>query len=139
MTLALVVHGLERASRIWLDLVTREVLLSTVVFTTVLALTRLARGRRGPSLHHALWWLVLVRLLLPPGLASPWSAHLPLGARVAAARDALDLREEGVGLAASTSPGPSTWTWRSTLLLGYLSGLTLTGTLVLRRLRRVRR
>jgi len=47
-----------------------QVFLSTVVFAVVLAVCRGLRGR-APSVQFALWSLVFVRLVLPPGLAHP--------------------------------------------------------------------
>ncbi len=47
-----------------------ELWLSTVVCLIVYAAVRLLRGR-WPALEHALWALVLVRLILPPSLAHP--------------------------------------------------------------------
>ena len=49
-----------------------EVLFPTVVFAAVVAVTRVLR-KAPPILLHALWGLVLVRLLLPVNLASPLS------------------------------------------------------------------
>lgn len=51
----------------------REVVFSAVIFTVVWVLCRALR-HRGPALRHALWTLVFVRLLLPPGISHPWSA-----------------------------------------------------------------
>lgn len=51
----------------------REVVFSAVVFAVVWVLCRALR-HRGPALRHALWALVFVRLLLPPGVSHPWSA-----------------------------------------------------------------
>ncbi len=45
-------------------------LCAALVFAVVLALSRVLR-RCGPTLHLALWSLVFVRLLLPPGLSHP--------------------------------------------------------------------
>ncbi len=53
--------------------VAAEVLLSSVVAVVVL-LVCAALGRRWPALQQALWALVLLRLLLPPGLAHPLGA-----------------------------------------------------------------
>src|SRR5258706_15937014 len=35
-------------------------------------------ARPNPAVRHALWLLVLVRLLMPPGLHWPWSLPDPL-------------------------------------------------------------
>jgi beta-lactamase regulating signal transducer with metallopeptidase domain len=51
--------------------VAANVLLSSVVAVVVFLVCG-ALGRRWPALQQALWALVLVRLLLPPGLAHPW-------------------------------------------------------------------
>lgn len=50
-----------------------EVVLSTVVAAVVWLVSRLLRGR-WPAFEHGLWLLVLVRLVLPPGLAHPLGA-----------------------------------------------------------------
>ncbi len=50
----------------------RETVLAAIVFAVVLGLGRLLR-ERSPRLHYGLWALVLLRLLLPPGMASPLS------------------------------------------------------------------
>lgn len=55
-----------------LDLALREAILAAALFAVVLLLCRLLR-RATPRLHHGLWALVLLRLVLPPDLASPVS------------------------------------------------------------------
>jgi murein DD-endopeptidase MepM/ murein hydrolase activator NlpD len=60
----------------------REAMLASLLFAVVWPLARLLR-RRAPALTHALWALVLLRLVLPVGWAAPWSAralaeHLPM-------------------------------------------------------------
>ncbi len=49
-----------------------ELLFSIVLFVLVFGLTRLLRDA-SPALRHALWGLVLLRLVLPVDLASPFS------------------------------------------------------------------
>jgi len=60
-------------------------------------------GRNRPALRTALWLLVFVRLLLPPGLAHPWSLaslgqRIGVGSPVSAAAGRSEA--DGVGLAA---------------------------------------
>lgn len=49
-----------------------ELLFSVALFVVVFGLTRLLR-KASPVLRHALWGLVLLRLVLPVGLTSPFS------------------------------------------------------------------
>jgi murein DD-endopeptidase MepM/ murein hydrolase activator NlpD len=60
------------ASRL-LSTAVAEVVLSTVVAAVVWLVARLLRGR-WPAFEHGLWVLVLLRLVLPPGLAHPLGA-----------------------------------------------------------------
>ena len=55
----------------------REALLATLFFLAVIPLARLLRGRL-PVLVHALWALVLLRLVLPVDWTAPWSARVLL-------------------------------------------------------------
>ncbi len=57
-----------------------EMLYATVVFAVVALLARCFR-RASPNLLYGLWGLVLLRLVLPPELAAPWSLA-SLGARI---------------------------------------------------------
>ncbi len=57
----------------------REALLASLLLLAVAPLARLLRGR-APVFVHALWALVLLRLVLPVGWAAPWSARALLGA-----------------------------------------------------------
>ncbi len=57
-----------------------EMLYATVVFAVVALLARGLR-RASPRLLYGLWGLVLLRLVLPPDLATPWSLA-SLGARI---------------------------------------------------------
>src|SRR5947207_824368 len=56
-------------------------LIQNTVLTAILALAvaLLCRWKRiGPALRHALWVLVLLRLLVPPGLVNwPWPLPSP--------------------------------------------------------------
>lgn len=49
----------------------RQLVYTTIVFLVVWALLRIL-PRTSPALRHALWGLVLLRLILPPDLAAPW-------------------------------------------------------------------
>jgi murein DD-endopeptidase MepM/ murein hydrolase activator NlpD len=57
----------------WPGLLAVESVLAAVVFAVVAGLVWMLR-RRGPALHVALWSLVFIRLVLPPGLAHPLGA-----------------------------------------------------------------
>ncbi len=59
-----------------------EMFYAAVIFVVVALLTRCFR-RASPRLLYALWGLVLLRLMLPPNLAAPWSLAA-LGARISA-------------------------------------------------------
>jgi beta-lactamase regulating signal transducer with metallopeptidase domain len=54
----------------------------TVLAAVVLLLDRLMGRRAWPALTSALWWLVLLKLALPPGLTSPFSLAQFAPARV---------------------------------------------------------
>ena len=111
-----------------------------VLFALVLAATLLC-GRRLPvRWRHALWALVLVRLLLPALPASPASLHnvahvvarAPETAPVRTPRRAAAgelgpvaqlVRQDAE--AATPVPAAETWPWRSTLALVWLAGAVL--------------
>ena len=89
---------LAEGSAALLTFAARETALAALVFGVVWALTRALR-RALARLHYALWSLVLVRLVLPLGLAAPWSA------RALIARWLGSLGTGGApGLAAPTAP-----------------------------------
>lgn len=75
-------HTLCRAAEDVLVVAGWQALYATLLFLLLLPVTRwLARRwpQRSASLRQALWTLVLVRLLLPPGLALPGSAGALFG------------------------------------------------------------
>lgn len=122
-----------------------EVLFSLVVFVTVLGLCRLLRDA-APALRHALWALVLVRLVIPVDLTHPASlgalvAHLDLHGKPAAWLEEWPghggVREEGlasdpVAAADSGETGPVTSGWPLALALLWAAGSLAVGTRVLR-------
>ncbi len=63
----------------WADLLVRDSLLVIPVFVFVVIMARCGR-RIGPAFHVAMWSLIFLRLLLPPGLNHPLSAGRLLGA-----------------------------------------------------------
>jgi beta-lactamase regulating signal transducer with metallopeptidase domain len=89
----------------------------------VLLLDRLLR-RSGPAAPSALWWLVIVKLVVPPTLTSPASL----------ARLAPPLGSGAVGAA---PVGADAWTLA--MLAAWLCGVVLAGTILLARAARVRR
>jgi beta-lactamase regulating signal transducer with metallopeptidase domain len=89
----------------------------------VLVLERLLR-RVGPAAPSALWWLVIVKLAVPPTLSSPASL----------ARLAPPL-ESGTIVTAAAGPHP----WTLAALAAWLCGLVLAGAIVTRRAARVQR
>ncbi len=76
-------------------------LCATVVFAAVAILVRCFR-RASPGLLYALWGLVLLRLVLPPDLAAPWSLA-SLGARMSESLSTLT-----DGAPAPAAPEPAT-------------------------------
>src|SRR4051795_5753174 len=69
-----------------------------VIASVLAALVWLAcrSGRVGPVGRHALWLVVLVKLLTPPLVVWPWAVHDPLGLGGAGGR--------GVSVAAKPPP-----------------------------------
>ncbi|MCK6478872.1 MAG: hypothetical protein L6R43_01620, partial [Planctomycetes bacterium] len=49
---------------------------AAALLLAVLLADALLRGRASPRLRAALWWVLVLRLLLPPTLAAPWSLDL---------------------------------------------------------------
>lgn len=111
-----------------------------VLFALVLAATLLC-GRRLPvRWRHALWALVLVRLLLPALPASPASLHnvahvvarapevapvrTPHRAPAGVSGPVAQLVRQDAEVATSV-PAAETWPWRSTLALVWLAGAAL--------------
>lgn len=138
----------------------RETVLAAIVFAAVYALTRALR-RRSPRLYHTRWALVLLRLVLPPDLAAPWSARAlaegwlgsvgalgEIGARVPAAR-AFRIRGGAPGAdAAGGAPSSaaqrgerqgSVPRWPTALAGVWLTGAKLAGALLFARRRLYRR
>jgi beta-lactamase regulating signal transducer with metallopeptidase domain len=56
-----------------LAILARQSFYALVLFPLIWAMVKCRRGRY-PRWQHALWLLVLLRLLLPPDMAAPWSA-----------------------------------------------------------------
>jgi hypothetical protein len=88
-----------------------ELLFSIALFVIVFGLTRALRNA-SPVLRHALWGLVLLRLVLPVGLTSPFS----VGGLVAQGTAATGAESAWVGCRWSRSGwwalspwGPSWW------------------------------
>jgi beta-lactamase regulating signal transducer with metallopeptidase domain len=73
-----------RAAEALLGFAARQTLFAALVFAVVWPISRLVR-RRSPRLAQGLWVLVLIRLVLPPGLASPLGVGTLAGRLVAAA------------------------------------------------------
>lgn len=129
-----------------LALAGRDILLSAVLFVVVLVLAGVLRGA-APALRHALWTLVLLRLLLPPGLGHPFS----LGSLVA---DRLDdvageavwtdvwsmtgqagppLTPRPVGRGMASGPSRPTPVWPALLLVAWCAGGLAVGRRIARR------
>jgi beta-lactamase regulating signal transducer with metallopeptidase domain len=66
------VNRVERLAAVLLDFAALEIVYSTLLCLVVLGLALFLKGRL-PVLQYWLWALVMLRLVLPPGLASPWS------------------------------------------------------------------
>ncbi|HSG81184.1 MAG TPA: M23/M56 family metallopeptidase [Gemmatimonadota bacterium] len=132
----------------WVRLVGWEVLYSAVLFVIVLGLTRVLR-ESSPVLRHAVWGLVLLRLVLPVDLASPVS----LGSLAARSFPVKSMRETwpvGAGSALEMEhavfpvegrkvgdAGPPAWPLA--LAIVWLVGATATGASLYRRRRGYRR
>ncbi len=123
-----------------------EVLFSGVLFVIVLALTGLLRNA-SPSLRHALWGLVLLRLVLPLDLAMPFSlGALAERVRLAPAIESawLDawpasavegpaaMGDEGMALALGT---PGAASWELAILAAWVLGVVIVGSRLGRRRR----
>src|SRR5262249_42867412 len=70
----------------------------------VLALSRVAR--LGPALRHALWLVVLAKLLTPPLVRWPWSLPVPVRTAAASGEEGT-IREE----APTVPPEREEWLW----------------------------
>ena len=44
---------------------------STVIFCGIMLVKKLFQNRMSPLLHYGIWWILLLRLLLPVTVASP--------------------------------------------------------------------
>lgn len=125
-----------------------ESLYAALVFAVVLALSRVLR-RRGPTLHLALWSLVFVRLLLPPGLSHPLGLGavadrlLGLGAGatpVHAASGAVVAAWVSAGAETTTAPAAAgTVPWASVLGAAWTVGFAFAVAAYAHRRRAVRR
>lgn len=146
---ALPTGGLAAAALSILEGAGRQILFSTLVCAALLAASPWLR-RRSPWLRHALWSLVLVRLVLPPGLASPLSLRSLWDrgqALVAALLAAPASSAAGFGGALSTAgldPGaspasPPTPAWAPWLLALWLAAAAVVWLMGRRRLAAYRR
>jgi len=79
----------------WVDLLGRQSLCVAAVFFAVVVAVQLTR-QRGPTLHLALWSLVFVRLILPPGLTHPLSVGVLVDRLTAAPLSFADSDRESV-------------------------------------------
>jgi murein DD-endopeptidase MepM/ murein hydrolase activator NlpD len=125
----------------------RQSLYAALALALALVAARLLR--RAPArVHAALWALVLVRLLLPPGLSAPWSARslLGIGALGGEAPAATAVVVEPAGLAplpatrgvttspADPVPGAPVLPWSLLATAAWIAGvLTVAGRLAWRR------
>lgn len=66
----------------WVEWAWAAGLQSGVLMLVVLGLARLLRGRVNPVWVHALWMLVLVKLVLPPALSLPTGLGYSLRDRI---------------------------------------------------------
>ena len=123
-----------------------EILYASVLFVLVLGLTRLLR-RASPLVRHALWGLVLLRLVLPIDLSVPFSLWGLVGhADVASSAGTLlldawpasgwDTGGTTEGSAPSTDYGPKTSTyWLLLLLAAWAIGAITVGSFAVARRR----
>ena len=122
-----------------------DALFAGALCAVALAISRLLRGR-WPSLRQALWTLVLLRLVLPPGLSHPWSlgALLPVwsaanrwseggaAGQPTALSAGLSAAAEAHGISSPSWPGFVIAVWA--LLVVALAFVDLRGLLACRRL-----
>ncbi len=126
-----------------------ELLYSTVLCGVVAGLAWVLR-RRSPRLLYALWGLVLLRLVLPPALALPFSARSlverALGTGWASSLTGLPgteglsevSPEQAHRLAPEASREPASWVWLL-LLPGWAVGASWVASALLRQRRQCRR
>ncbi len=126
----------------WLRIAGWEVVYSVVLFVIVLGLTRALR-HRSPVLRHALWGLVLLRLVLPVDLASPISlgslaarglpaGSLP-GAEAVGAGSAVELGGTAVSIDGVLDEGGVPPAWPLNVAIVWLLGAAATGAALYRR------
>jgi beta-lactamase regulating signal transducer with metallopeptidase domain len=125
-----------------------EVLFAAVLFALVFGLTRLLRNA-SPVLRHALWGLVLLRLVAPVELATPvslgsltpgWFTSSSLDGLTSSIEPAGDAGEDGAGASGQamvTGDAAENW-WPAALVATWLLGVGIVGASVHRRRRRYR-
>jgi murein DD-endopeptidase MepM/ murein hydrolase activator NlpD len=131
----------------WSAVLLRQSLYATIVFAVVAALLLLLRPR-DPGLRAALWALVLLRLVLPPGIAHPFALGA-LSGRLGAAWAPAQATGQAAGADLPATPaaarseaapaGAGAPTWQSALGACWLLGAAVLGLDQLRRRRRVQR
>ncbi len=65
-------EALMAVSSTWLQAMERQLVFSTIAFVFVALVLQLV-PRRWAAVRYALWWLVLLRLILPTGLSADFS------------------------------------------------------------------
>ena len=119
-----------------LGFATLEVVYSTLLCLFVLVLAPCLRGRL-PMLQYCLWALVLLRLVLPTELASPWSLRsLLAGSQVSVMEEALPIWQANHTTHTLNSlPDPHpTVSWRTAVVAAWLAGVLLFACGITRRL-----
>jgi murein DD-endopeptidase MepM/ murein hydrolase activator NlpD len=125
-----------------------EVMFAAVLFALVLGLTRLLRNA-APALRHALWGLVLLRLVLPIDLATPYSlgSLAPDGLAVSVSESpVISHRSQplaaigpGAELGGVASEAANRFSWSALLVGVWAVGVVGVGAVAVRRRRRYRR
>lgn len=136
MNLEQLLPPLDALASSLLGFATLEIVYSTLLCLFVLALASCLRGRL-PMLQYCLWALVLLRLVLPTSLASPWSLRSFLaGSQVSVMEGALPIWEANHATPElSTLPDRHpTASWRPVVLVTWLAGVLFFASVITRRL-----
>ena len=129
-------RGIEVLASSLLGFATLEILYSTLLCGVVFVLASCLKGRL-PMLQYCLWALVLLRLVLPTGLASPWSLRsLLAGTEVTVIERTLPVWEANhpTHEPPFLSDRYPTISWRTVVLASWLAGVLLFASAIAKRL-----
>lgn len=140
------VETIVALSRWWVDVLALQSLYAVLVAVLVLGGMRLVRIT-APAAVEAAWWLVLARLVVPPGWAAPWSLRRlgeVIAAWIAAGRSAPaaggDVAVAGVVKVTVGQPaaGLAAW-WPALVVVAWLAGVVVIAAVLTVRIARYRR